>query len=95
MYSKTVNWAVVVSQIQSLANCHIEHLLNVNCIEKTKIKKKRLEMGHLENLLIDSKCSIFVLSHLDFLDFLQKKSYSIDHQSNISSENLRRDMAII
>ena len=52
-------------------------------------------MGHLKNLLIDSKCSIFVLWHLDFLDFLQKKLYSIDHQSNISSENLRRDMAII
>ena len=35
-------------RIQSPAK-FVEHLFTVNCIEKTKIKKKRLGMAHFEN----------------------------------------------
>ena len=56
----SVLWAVVVAQLveRSLAipedqgwnpvigKIYIEHLFTVNCIEKTKIKKKRSGMAH-------------------------------------------------
>ena len=56
----SVLWAVVVAQLveRSLAipedqgwnpvigKIYIEHLFTVNCIEKTKLKKKRSGMAH-------------------------------------------------
>ena len=34
---------------------YIEHCLLSTALKKTKIKKKRLEMAHLKNLLVSSK----------------------------------------
>ena len=43
-YSVASNRSAV--RIQSSANFYMEHLFTVNCIDKTKIKKKRPEMAH-------------------------------------------------
>ena len=59
--SRLEPWAVVVAQLVErllaiskvrgsnlvIGKIYIEHLFTVNCIEKTKIKKKRPEMAHM------------------------------------------------
>ena len=57
---RTFNWAVVVAQLVErmlsipevrgsnpfIGKIYIEQLFTVNCVEKTKIKKKMPEMAH-------------------------------------------------
>ena len=70
---KIIVWAVVVAQLVErlpptleirgsnpvIGKTFIKHLFTVNCVEKTKIKKKRPGMAHLKNK--DSN-NLFLLS---------------------------------
>ena len=46
--AQLVEWLLPAPRIQSLDNFIYYHL-HSNCVEKTKIKKKRLGMGRLKN----------------------------------------------
>ena len=56
-------------------NLHIEHLFNVNCIEKTKIKEKEAGNGPLKNTSLDSLANKKVsLSYKKIKQFLMRRS---------------------
>ena len=69
---KIIVWAVVVAQLVErlpptleirgsnpvIGKTFIKHLFTVNCVEKTKIKKKRPGMAHLKKL------SCFITKHV-------------------------------
>ena len=63
---KIIVWAVVVAQLVErlpptleirgsnpvIGKTFIKHLFTVNCVEKTKIKKKRPGMAHLKKIVL-------------------------------------------
>ena len=85
--AQLVEWLLPTPEVRgmnpSIGKIHFERLPSVNCIEKTKIKKKRCRECHIEKRLLRSIIRKKDLARSEELEASQHRERTFVRESNI------------